>query len=244
MSTGPLDRLLRLLPLAALGVALAGPAPANAEPAAAAPTIDDPFLWQVDGGDKPSYLFGTIHGGVDAAELPPAVNTALSCSELFVMEATPGDSFHPAPDAQFPPNLPMDLVLAIDAYRGGTRVASLESMEFQLALLREVGGSEELAAMLADDSEAIEPLVDAYRTGDLDRISEVTQMGDPALRELLLTDRNHRWMRKLGKLLSRGGAFIAVGVGHCPGPDGLLDLLDQHGYSIRRLDGRLDGVTF
>jgi uncharacterized protein YbaP (TraB family) len=235
MSTGPLDRLLRLLPLAALGVALAGPATADAQPTDPAPSIDAPFLWQIDGGDRPSYLFGTIHAGVEAAELPPVVDGALSCSDFFVMETTPGDLFHPSALAQFAMEVPMDMMLARDAHAGGIPVGTLESMQFQLSLLKQVGSSEELAAMLADDSEAIEPLVSAYRAGDLDQISQVSHMGDAEMRQILLTDRNHRWMHKLGGLLSRGGAFIAVGVGHCPGPDGLLDLLDQRGYSIRRL---------
>lgn len=235
MSTGPLERFLRLLPLAALGVALAGPATADAQPKESAPSIDAPFLWQIDGGDRPSFLFGTIHAGVDAAELPSVVDSALSCSDLFVMETTPGDLFNPALDAQFATGVPMDMMLARDAHTGGLGVATLETMQFQLSLLKQVGSAEDLAAMLADDSDAIEPLVDAYRAGDLDQISEVTHMGDSQMRDLLLTDRNHRWMHKLGGLLSRGGAFIAVGVGHCPGPDGLLDLLDQQGYSIRRL---------
>jgi uncharacterized protein YbaP (TraB family) len=43
-------------------------------------------------------------------------------------------------------------------------------------------------------------------------------------------------MHKLGGALHRGGAFIAVGVGHCPGPDGLLDLIRQRGYTVQRLE--------
>jgi uncharacterized protein YbaP (TraB family) len=236
MAAAPLLRLLRLLPLAALGVALAGSAPAEAAaPSQQAPSIDAPFLWQISGGQRPSYLFGTIHAGVDASELPPIVGSALRHSELFVMETSPGDVYPPATSTSFPMGLPMDLSLAEDAHQSGARVATLESMRFQLDLLRQVGSAEELAAMLADDSEAIEPLVDAYRGGVLEEIGEVTQMGDEAMREVLLTQRNHRWIDKLEGVLSRGSAFIAVGVGHIPGEHGLLDLLDQRGFSIRRM---------
>ena len=157
-----LQRLLRFLPLAALGVVLAGSTPAEAESSESkAPTIDAPFLWQIDGGDKPSYLFGTIHAGVDAEELPSIVSHSLQQSEFFVMETSPGDVYPPAANTSFPMGTPMDLMLAEEAHQHGSRVGTLESMHFQLDLLKQVGSAEELAAMLADDSQAIEPLVDA-----------------------------------------------------------------------------------
>jgi uncharacterized protein YbaP (TraB family) len=229
MSIGP---LLRLLPLAALGLALAGTS-ADAETATVeAASIDAPFLWQIDGGERPSYLFGTIHAGVDATELPPVVDAALHSSDLFVMETAPGERFL---TDESPVGLPMDMALARNAHQEGTRVATLESLQFQLSLLEQLGSAQEFAAMLAEDPDAVAPLMDAYRSGDLDQIDEVTRMEDPAIRDILLTQRNYRWVHKLRRTLVRGGAFIAVGVGHCPGPDGLLDLLDSHGFSIRRL---------
>lgn len=235
MAVSPLLRFLQFLPLAALGVALAGSAPAEAAPQNPAPSIDAPFLWQIDGGLEPSYLFGTMHAGVDASDLPPIVSQSLRSSKLFIMETSPGDMYPPTARATFPMGLPMDMSLANEAHLSGSRVATLESMRFQLGLLKQVGSAEELGAMLADDSEAIEPLVDAYRSGNLEDISEVTHMGDPAMREVLLTQRNHQWIHKLSRVLPRGGAFIAVGVGHIPGEDGLLDLLHQRGFSISRI---------
>ncbi len=242
MKADPLSRLLRLLPLAALGLALAGGSASDASASTAqaehtepSATIDAPFLWKIDGGAKPSFLFGTIHAGVDASELPPLVDNALQESPIFVMETSPGDVYPPAPGLAYPMGMPMDMRLANAAHHAGARVGTLESMGFQLSLLRKLGSAQELAAILADDSEAIEPLVSAYRAGDLDAISEVTQMGDASMREVLLTQRNHRWVHKLGRLLAHGGAFIAVGVGHIPGEDGLLDLLDQRGFSISRM---------
>ena len=47
-----------------------------------------PFLWEVSKGKDKSYLFGTIHVGVDAdKDLPPSVWQAFSDSPCFVMEA-------------------------------------------------------------------------------------------------------------------------------------------------------------
>lgn len=244
MAKNSLRRLLSILPLAALGFALGHSAIADASPldgedARLTPTIDAPFLWQIEGGAMPSYLFGTIHAGVESAELPLLVNDAIGRSPLFVMETSPGDVYPPPTGAVYPMGLPMDLSLARNAHQLGARVATLESMNFQLSLLKELlkelGGSRGLAAMLANDSDAIEPLVKAYRDGNLDAIAELTQSGDSSMREVFLTHRNYRWVRKLGRVLAQGGAFIAVGVGHIPGEDGLLDLLDRRGYSISRM---------
>ena len=177
------SHLLRILPLAALGVALAGGVPAEASATSApAATLDAPFLWRIDGGDKPSYLFGTIHAGVGASELSPLVGDAIESSDLFVMETAPANFL----TTRFPSEVPMDIELARSAHRGGTPVATLESMKFQLSLLAQLGSTEELAAMLADDSSAIEPLVDAYRGGELATIEAVTDMGDAGFSDLSL----------------------------------------------------------
>lgn len=54
--------------------------------------VEKPFLWQVKNGGKSSWLFGTIHLGVDAErELPKQVWDAFNASECFVMEANPAE---------------------------------------------------------------------------------------------------------------------------------------------------------
>jgi uncharacterized protein YbaP (TraB family) len=254
MLRAPLSRLLRLLPLAALplaalGVALTAPQ-ASADPAADRPAQDRaedaqprdrPFLWRIDGGQKASYLFGTIHTGVQASELHAVVDRALHISDLFVMETAPKSGQHAhQPANQNPVNqnavlgTPMDLSLAQHARDIGKPVATLESMAFQLSLLAQVGSAEELVAMLAEDPGAIEPLIAAYRSGDLEQIATLTQLEDARTQELLLDSRNRRWVHKLTPALKRGGVFTAVGVGHAPGEQGLLQLLRAQGYTLRQ----------
>jgi uncharacterized protein len=45
------------------------------------------LLWEVEGKGRPSYLFGTIHAGYRASELPPWVWDRLASCREFVMEA-------------------------------------------------------------------------------------------------------------------------------------------------------------
>src|SRR5690349_16614938 len=70
----------------------AEPVQAAARPKAAAAgettQVVRPFLWTSEKGGKQSYLFGTIHTGVDARkELPKEVWDAFDKAPCFVMEA-------------------------------------------------------------------------------------------------------------------------------------------------------------
>lgn len=48
----------------------------------------------------------------------------------------------------------------------------------------------------------------------------------------LLTKRNKKWVPAIEELAKRGSSFIAVGAGHLPGKDGLIDLLRKAGYKV------------
>jgi uncharacterized protein YbaP (TraB family) len=217
--------LLRLLPIAVLGALLSRPGPACAS------SVDQPFLWEVEGPGAPSHLLGTIHAGVDADELPDKVWERLADSELFVLESHP--------DSPWPTNAttpePMDLTLARRAGDIGLPVRALESLTFQRAVLQRIGSAGELAAMLGESTPEVDELAQAYRDGSLRDIAALTGDMPPQMRALLLDDRNHRWVRQLEPALARGNAFVAVGVGHMAGPVGLPALLHTRGYNVRRL---------
>lgn len=54
--------------------------------------VEKPFLWQAKKGTQNSWLFGTIHMGIDAErELPKKVWDAFAASDCFVMEANPAE---------------------------------------------------------------------------------------------------------------------------------------------------------
>ena len=53
--------------------------------------------------------------------------------------------------------------------------------------------------------------------------------------DYLLAFRNVRFVKRLQRQLSQGGVFIAVGAGHLPGPQGLVALLREEGYTLTRI---------
>ena len=57
----------------------------------------------------------------------------------------------------------------------------------------------------------------------------------PGLFEHLFDRRNEAWMRRLRRELDQGGAFVAAGLGHFIGPDGLVARLREAGYAIERV---------
>jgi uncharacterized protein YbaP (TraB family) len=48
----------------------------------------------------------------------------------------------------------------------------------------------------------------------------------------LSSDRNKKWVVTLTKYLDEKSVFIAVGAGHLPGKDGLINLLQKEGYTV------------
>jgi uncharacterized protein YbaP (TraB family) len=80
--------LVALLPAACTHDA---PAPDAAATDVAVSKPGDPFLWSVEQGGARSYLFGTVHVGVDAErDLPKVVWRSFQEAKCFVMESDQG----------------------------------------------------------------------------------------------------------------------------------------------------------
>ena len=47
-----------------------------------------------------------------------------------------------------------------------------------------------------------------------------------------ITERNHLMVERMRPRLAEGGAFIAIGVLHLPGEEGILALLKNQGYEV------------
>ncbi|MDU8927264.1 TraB/GumN family protein [Alisedimentitalea sp. MJ-SS2] len=53
--------------------------------------------------------------------------------------------------------------------------------------------------------------------------------------QVLLTRRNHEWIEEIEARAIGHEVFVAVGAGHLPGDDGILNLLSERGFAIERL---------
>ncbi|HEV3410022.1 MAG TPA: TraB/GumN family protein, partial [Chthoniobacterales bacterium] len=82
-------------------------------------------------------------------------------------------------------------------------------------------------------------IMKAWRRGDTDylwRMSRESYSDYPAFAERILEARNRAWIPKLeGYLRSGKTHFVVVGAAHLGGPEGVLALLRDRGYSIEQL---------
>lgn len=127
----------------------------------------------------------------------------------------------------------------------GRPVRELEGAQAQLRLFDGLP-EEEQTDLLEGVVEEIETmrrdpdrLHSVWLAGDEAALAQIARSGilaDPELREVLLSARNRRWLAMIDDAL--GGAarpLIAVGAGHLVGPDGLAAMLEDRGYTVRRV---------
>lgn len=75
-----------------------------------------------------------------------------------------------------------------------------------------------------------------YDAGDLATMEALLVV--PRTAERMLYARNRAWLPKLETYLASGGAFVAVGLGHMIGDQGLPALLERAGYRVQRMTNR------
>ena len=81
-------------------------------------------------------------------------------------------------------------------------------------------------------------LVSAWKAGDgaaMERLLLASFATNPAAYTSLIVERNRNWMPRLDACLMRDeGCFVVVGAAHVVGPQGLLTMLRQRGYTIEQ----------
>lgn len=157
----------------------------------------------------------------------------------------------------------LDHLMVHEAQDADTPINALEPWDTIFTLYSDLTPQQELdmirtalpAASYADDYAVT--LTDAYFSGDVWKIwefgrfdayensglpkAEVDQQMALA-QDRLMDDRNRSWIGPLTKGAEKAahdgkGIVAAFGALHLPGQDGVLNLLQQQGYTIRRLDG-------
>lgn len=128
----------------------------------------------------------------------------------------------------------------------GRPIIEFEGASAQLAIFDRLAEEDQrvlLTATIANPERAREDareLVKAWLAGDVAMIENLTNTGameDTDVRNALLVNRNDAWIRKLVPILRKPQKpLIAVGAAHLVGPDGLPALLEQRGFTVKRLN--------
>lgn len=77
-------------------------------------------------------------------------------------------------------------------------------------------------------------MVELYKSQNINALLDymVEESGGIDFSSVLLNQRNHKWIPKIGSIASEKSTFFAVGAGHLPGKDGVLALLRKAGFRV------------
>lgn len=129
----------------------------------------------------------------------------------------------------------MDLAKA-----GNKNIEGLESIEDQMNVFNKIPDSTQ-ARMIVEmirnmDQQRAEftEMVQAYKHQDLVKLAEI--MSDSpewkGFEDIMLVNRNKNWIGKIEGAMKQGTQLFAVGAGHLPGKEGVLNLLKTKGYTV------------
>ncbi|TCV19996.1 hypothetical protein EDC17_100395 [Sphingobacterium alimentarium] len=118
------------------------------------------------------------------------------------------------------------------------KISDLETLEFQMDMMRKIATPEYFYAylnMYNEASASTQEMVHAYKTenlSELDKIMNDPKWMTPEVRDMMLTQRNLRWVEAIPSKIANTKTFIAVGSGHLGGETGLIKLLRDKGYTV------------
>ena len=141
----------------------------------------------------------------------------------------------------------LDRKLQHMALQKGLAVSGLETLQEQLQIFNNMSVQDQVTlidetlAQFESIPQIIEELIQAYLDRDLLRLralaDEQFEMStvQQGLKHKLLADRNLKMIEKMHRRIEEGGAFIAVGALHLSDKQGLLQLLQNSGYTLTRI---------
>jgi uncharacterized protein YbaP (TraB family) len=120
----------------------------------------------------------------------------------------------------------------------GKNITDLETIDFQLEMLGKIATPEYFYNYLKLYNEAgqlTQRMVAAYNKQDLSILEEVITDPNwmtPEVYDLMLTQRNNRWVEAIPSKIEENKTLIAVGAAHLIGKDGLIKKLREKGYKV------------
>ncbi|HEV3327722.1 MAG TPA: TraB/GumN family protein, partial [Puia sp.] len=126
-------------------------------------------------------------------------------------------------------------------------INGLETAAFQAGLFDSIPYEKQAKELVdyldsMDENKKItQQLAALYTSQDLDGIQALSDKDDPEMSgymDLLLYNRNKKWAKELDGLLRSKSLLIAVGAGHLPGQQGVIELLRKEGYTVDPVNNR------
>jgi uncharacterized protein YbaP (TraB family) len=144
----------------------------------------------------------------------------------------------------------MEQVIMEEAKESHKKIKGLETMAYQAGVLDSIPykvQAEQLVSYIdninknKDGDVELDEMMKAYKSQDLKKLEELilkTDMGIANFTDVLLFNRNRNWVAKLKTILPGKTLLIAVGAGHLPGQQGVIELLRKAGYTVTPLENK------
>lgn len=136
----------------------------------------------------------------------------------------------------------MEMQIMGESKKYEKEIKGLETMQFQAGIFDSIPYAKQ-AKDLVNYIDSIDnykkvmlEMVDVYRKQDLSRMDSLMHKSDPGLEEymdLLVYNRNRRWVELMPELMAQQSVLFAVGAGHLPGDQGVISLLRKKGYDVK-----------
>jgi len=135
----------------------------------------------------------------------------------------------------------MEQLIMTEASLHDKQIFGLESIEFQASLFDSIPYDRQAKDLIKyiDSMETYQKntleMVDVYRKQDLQKLDSLMLKSDPGMEEfmdLLLYSRNRKWVQQMPNFMMEGSLLFAVGAGHLPGEQGVINLLRKKGFKV------------
>lgn len=129
----------------------------------------------------------------------------------------------------------------------GKLIFGVESMEDHTDLFESLDEAQQREVILSrintEESE-LEQMIKLYYSGNIDSLMEFMERGmTEDYQYHLLTKRNYVMANSMDSLSHVRPTFFAVGSGHLPGEEGVIELLRKKGYTMTPVEARFTGVS-
>ncbi|MEO6327972.1 MAG: TraB/GumN family protein [Ginsengibacter sp.] len=123
-------------------------------------------------------------------------------------------------------------------------IRGLETIEFQSSVFDSIPYDLQARELiksidsLSEYAKRFDTMMLAYKNQQLNIVEESLNDGEFDMKKydgLLINRRNANWVKQLKELMKNESVFAAVGAGHLPGENGLINLLKKTGYIVKPL---------
>lgn len=122
------------------------------------------------------------------------------------------------------------------------KIDGLETVKYQMSMFDSIPYEDQakmlVEAVQGDDEESessMDAMVELYKQQDIDGLYQLIMQEDSDMEDfedILLVTRNKNWIPKIENMAAKKPTFFAVGAGHLPGKQGVINLLKEAGYTL------------